>query len=60
MQEALYQKRVTRWHRRFLADVRSLAQLRKLGVSMVQINVAEQQIVAGHSCPSPMQQQGRG
>ncbi len=33
-QDALYQQRVNRWHRRFLADVRALAQLRKLGFPM--------------------------
>ncbi len=46
-QEEFHQKRLSRLHRQFLADVKALAQLRKIGFPHVQLNLAGQQI----KCP---------
>ncbi len=44
------EKRVERAHRRLLATLRTLAQVRKLGVPTIQVNVANQQVnLAGTS-----------
>ena len=37
------QRRLDRFHRRYLSSIKSLAQIRKMGPA-VQINIAEQQI----------------
>jgi hypothetical protein len=39
-----YQKRLDRAHRNHLSAIRTLAQIRKLGPAVVQINIAEKQI----------------
>jgi hypothetical protein len=43
-EEELHLKRVERAQRRHLAAVKTLAQVRKLGTPVVQVNVAEKQI----------------
>lgn len=46
--DEFHQRRVERAQRRYLAAIKALATVRRLGVTTVQINVAEQQInVAG-------------
>ena len=42
--EAVYQKRVDRAQRRYLAAIKTLAQIRKLGVPAVQVNIGEKQV----------------
>jgi hypothetical protein len=47
-QAAYSQKRVDQAHRRYLRGIKALATVRRLGVPVVQVNVAEQQVnVAG-------------
>jgi hypothetical protein len=46
--EAVYLKRVDRAQRRYLAAIKTLAQVRKMGVPAVQLNIGQKQInVAG-------------
>ena len=44
-----YQRRQDRAHRRLLTAIKTLAQVRKLGGAVVQVNVAEQQINVAQS-----------
>jgi len=43
-QSEYYERRLNRLHRRYLSSVKSLAQIRKMGPAVLQINVAEQQV----------------
>ena len=43
-QSEYHQRRLDRLHRRYLSSVKSLAQIRKMGPAVLQINLAEQQI----------------
>jgi hypothetical protein len=43
------EERRDRAHRRFLSAIKALAQVRRLLVPMVQMNVAENQVVANQS-----------
>lgn len=43
-EDELHQKRVERAQKRHLAAIKTLAQVRKLGAPMVQVNIAEKQI----------------
>lgn len=43
-QSEYHQRRLDQFHRRYLSSVKSLAQIRKMGPAVLQINVAEQQI----------------
>ena len=42
--EAVYLKRVDRAHRRYLGAIKTLAQVRKLAVPAVQVNIGEKQV----------------
>ena len=47
-QGEFYQQRISKAQARYLAAIRTLAQVRRLGVPAVQVNIAEQQVnVAG-------------
>jgi hypothetical protein len=43
-QSEFYQKRITLAHNRYLSAIRTLAQVRRLGVPAVQVNIGEQQV----------------
>jgi hypothetical protein len=43
-QAEFHQKRITMAHNRYLSAIRTLAQVRRLGVPAVQVNVGEQQV----------------
>jgi hypothetical protein len=46
-QAEYYKQRLSKAQAHYLAAIRTLAQVRRLGVPAVQINVAEQQVIAG-------------
>ncbi len=43
-QAEFHQKRISMAQNRYLAAIRTLAQVRRLGVPVVQVNIAEQQV----------------
>ena len=43
-QAEFHQKRITLAHNRYLSAIRTLAQVRRLGVPAVQVNIGEQQV----------------
>ncbi len=43
-QDEFWQRRLDRFHRRYLSSIKSLAQIRKMGPAAIQVNIAEQQI----------------
>ena len=43
-QSEFHQKRITLAHNRYLSAIRTLAQVRRLGVPAVQVNIGEQQV----------------
>ena len=43
-QAEFHQNRITKTHNRYLSAIRTLAQVRRLGVPTIQVNVAEQQV----------------
>ena len=43
-QAEFHQKRITKAHNRYLSAIRTLAQVRRLGVPAVQVNIGEQQV----------------
>jgi hypothetical protein len=43
-QAEFHQKRITMAHNRYLSAIRTLAQVRRLGVPAVQVNIGEQQV----------------
>ena len=48
IQEAeFYQVRISKAQARYLAAIRTLAQVRRLGVPAVQVNIGQQQVIAG-------------
>jgi hypothetical protein len=42
--DTFHQQRITRAQRRYLAAIKALAQVRKLGVPAVQVNIGDKQI----------------
>ncbi len=46
-----YQRRIERAQQRYLAAIKALAQVRRLVVPMVQVNIAEQQNIAQVAAP---------
>ncbi len=48
-----YQRRIERAQRRYLAAIKALAQLRRLAVPVVQVNIARQQHIAQVAEPDP-------
>jgi len=43
VQDEFQQRRLDRFHRRYLSSIKSLAQIRKMGPA-IQVNIAEKQI----------------
>ncbi len=43
-QAEFHQQRITKAHNRYLSSIRTLAQVRRLGVPAIQVNVGEQQV----------------
>jgi hypothetical protein len=46
-QDEFYQQRISKAQARYLAAIRTLAQVRRLGVPAVQVNIGQQQVIAG-------------
>lgn len=46
-QATFYQQRISHAQARYLSAIRTLAQIRRLGVPAVQVNIAEQQVITG-------------
>ena len=46
-QAAFHQARISKAQARYLAAIRTLAQVRRLGVPAVQVNIGQQQVIAG-------------
>jgi hypothetical protein len=46
-QAAFHQSRISKAHARYLSAIRTLAQVRRLGVPAVQVNIGHQQVIAG-------------
>jgi hypothetical protein len=46
-QEEFHQRRISKMHARYLSAIRTLAQVRLLGVPAVQVNIGQQQMIAG-------------
>jgi hypothetical protein len=46
-QAAFYQQRLSKAQARYLSAIRTLAQVRRLGVPAVQVNIGQQQVIAG-------------
>ena len=46
-QEEFHQRRISKMHARYLSAIRTLAQVRRLGVPAVQVNIGQQQVIAG-------------
>ena len=46
-QEEFHQRRISKMHARYLSAIRTLAQVRRLGVPAIQVNVGQQQVIAG-------------
>lgn len=55
-QAAFWEKRLESVHRQYLSSVKALAQVRRLGLPAIQVNVAEQQVNV--AAPGVMQQNG--
>jgi hypothetical protein len=49
-----YQRRMDRAHKRYLSALRTLALVRKLGVPVLQVNVARRQVNVVGAVPSPL------
>jgi hypothetical protein len=45
--EEFHQRRISKMHARYLSAIRTLAQVRRLGVPAVQVNIGHQQVIAG-------------
>jgi hypothetical protein len=43
-QEEFHQRRISKMHARYLSAIRTLAQVRRLGVPAIQVNVGQQQV----------------
>jgi hypothetical protein len=46
-QAEFHQQRISKAQARYLAAIRTLAQVRRLGVPAVQVNIGHQQVIAG-------------
>jgi hypothetical protein len=46
-QAEFYQQRLSKAQARYLAAIRTLAQIRRLGIPAVQVNIGQQQVIAG-------------
>jgi hypothetical protein len=46
-QEEFHQRRIGKMQTRYLSAIRTLAQVRRLGVTTVQVNIGQQQVIAG-------------
>jgi hypothetical protein len=46
-QAEFHQQRISKAQARYLAAIRTLAQVRRLGVPAVQVNIGQQQVIAG-------------
>jgi hypothetical protein len=46
-QAEYYEQRLSKAQARYLAAIRTLAQVRRLGVPAVQVNIGQQQVIAG-------------
>jgi hypothetical protein len=46
-QDEFYQQRISKAQARYLSAIRTLAQVRRLGVPEVQVNIGQQQVIAG-------------
>jgi hypothetical protein len=46
-QDEFFQQRISKAQARYLAAIRTLAQVRRLGVPAVQVNIGQQQVIAG-------------
>jgi hypothetical protein len=46
-QDEFYQQRISKAQARYLSAIRTLAQVRRLGVPAVQVNIGQQQVIAG-------------
>ena len=53
-QDDYYQKRLDRLNKRYLASIKSLAQVRKYLKPNFQVNIAEKQIVGGSQASVPV------
>ncbi len=47
-QAEFHQQRITKAHNRYLSSIRTLAQVRRLGVPAIQVNVGEKQVNVAH------------
>jgi hypothetical protein len=46
-QDEFFQQRISKAQARYLSAIRTLAQVRRLGVPAVQVNIGQQQVIAG-------------
>jgi hypothetical protein len=46
-QEEFHQRRIGKMHARYLSAIRTLAQVRRLGMPAVQVNIGQQQVIGG-------------
>jgi hypothetical protein len=46
-QEEFHQRRISKMHARYLSAIRTLAQVQRLGVPAVQVNIGQQQVITG-------------
>lgn len=59
-QEEFHQRRISKMHTRYLSAIRTLAQVRRLEVPAVQVNIGQQQVnVTGESTGPLMQRSGQ-
>ena len=59
-QEEFHQRRISKMHARYLSAIRTLAQVRRLGVPAVQVNIGQQQVnVTGESAGPLMPRSGQ-